>query len=104
MIQATIRALRHAAQAASRGVFTTATALCVAGAPACAAHAAGYPNQPIHIIVPFGPGGLADVTTRLVAQKLSDKFGDKTVVENLPGAGGHWPPWPRSKLPTTATR
>src|SRR5690606_3778961 len=40
------------------------------------------------LIVPFGPGGVADVTARIVAQGLSDKFGKPVVVENMPSAGG----------------
>ena len=47
-----------------------------------------YPERPVRIIVPFGPGGVADVTTRLVGEKLGDKLGQRFVVENMPGAGG----------------
>ncbi len=49
---------------------------------------ATYPTQPIKIIIPFGPGGLADITIRLVGQKLSERVGQQVIVENRPGAGG----------------
>jgi tripartite-type tricarboxylate transporter receptor subunit TctC len=47
-----------------------------------------YPDHPVRVIVPFGPGGVADITARLVADKLSDKMGQRFVIENMPGAGG----------------
>src|SRR5215208_5659778 len=49
---------------------------------------AGYPTRPVRFILPFGAGGVADVTSRLVADKLGDKLGQRVVVENMPGAGG----------------
>jgi tripartite-type tricarboxylate transporter receptor subunit TctC len=49
---------------------------------------AGYPNRPVRFILPFGAGGVADVTSRLVAEKLGAKLGQRFVVENMPGAGG----------------
>jgi len=45
-----------------------------------------YPNKPIKIIVPYGPGGSTDVLTRIIAQKLTEKLGTSVVVENKPGA------------------
>ncbi|MFM1764522.1 MAG: hypothetical protein RIU71_285 [Pseudomonadota bacterium] len=47
-----------------------------------------YPNKPIKIVVPFGAGGVADLTARTVAQKLGDNMGQSIVIENKPGAGG----------------
>lgn len=45
-------------------------------------------SRAIKIIVPFGPGGVADLTARSVAQKMSDNMGQPVVIENKPGAGG----------------
>src|SRR3954452_10889277 len=47
-----------------------------------------YPDHPVRLIVPFGPGGVADVTARIVGEKLSEKLGQRFVIENMPGAGG----------------
>lgn len=48
----------------------------------------GYPIKPIKLVVPFGPGGIADLTARIVGQKLSTKLGQSVVIENRPSAGG----------------
>ena len=52
------------------------------------AFAQAYPTKPIHVVLPFGPGGVADITTRTLAPKLGDEFGQPIVVDNMPGAGG----------------
>jgi tripartite-type tricarboxylate transporter receptor subunit TctC len=62
-------------------------ALALALMPAGQAQAK-WPERPIRFVLPFGPGGVADVTARIVADKLSDKLGQRMVVENMPGPGG----------------
>ena len=49
---------------------------------------ASYPTRPVRIIVPFGAGGVADTTIRIVAEKLGAAMGQRFVIENQPGAGG----------------
>jgi tripartite-type tricarboxylate transporter receptor subunit TctC len=63
--------------------------LLVAGAALpmlCAAQA--YPVKPVRIVVPFGAGGIADLTARAIGQKLGDVLQQSVVIENKPGAGG----------------
>ena len=63
-------------------------AMALAGAVAATgAQAAGYPDKPVNLIVPYPPGGATDVVARLVAQKLSADWGQQVVVNNRPGAG-----------------
>ena len=47
-----------------------------------------YPSRPIQLIVPYGPGGVADVGMRIMAEKLSIRLKQNVVIENRPGAGG----------------
>lgn len=49
---------------------------------------AAWPEKPVKIVLPFGAGGVADVTARIMADKLSQKFGQRVVIENMPGPGG----------------
>ncbi|WP_144630442.1 Bug family tripartite tricarboxylate transporter substrate binding protein [Bordetella genomosp. 13] len=49
--------------------------------------AQGFPSHAINLVVPYAPGGSSDVVARLMAQKLSEQFGQSVVVENKPGAG-----------------
>jgi tripartite-type tricarboxylate transporter receptor subunit TctC len=60
-----------------------AACLCIA---ATVAHAADWPTREIKWIVPFGPGGGADVVSRIVAAELSKRLGKQVIVENKPGA------------------
>ena len=67
------------------GQFTLAALLALAHAVALAQ---GYPNKAIKIIVPFPPGGGTDIGTRIIAQKLSEAWGQPVLVENRGGAAG----------------
>ena len=58
------------------------------GFTAAAVAAETYPSRPVRLVVPFSPGGAADVPGRIVAQKMSDVLGQQIVVDNRPGAGG----------------
>ena len=55
---------------------------------ALGAHAQSFPTKPLRIVVPFGAGGVADLTARTVAQKMSEGLGQAVVIDNRPGAGG----------------
>jgi len=69
-----------------RCVWLSVLAL-LAAAPAARA-ADAYPSRPIHLIIPFPPGGSNDVVGRVFAQAIGDKLGQTLVVENRSGAGG----------------
>ncbi len=55
---------------------------------AVAQTAASFPTKPLKIIVPFGAGGIADLTARTVGAKMAEILGQPVVIENKPGAGG----------------
>ena len=63
-----------------------AIALTALATTAFSQDAANYPSRPIRVIVPFAPGGGLDISTRLIAQKLTEKWGQNIVVDSRPGA------------------
>jgi tripartite-type tricarboxylate transporter receptor subunit TctC len=73
-----------ARRVAVAGIIALA-ALLPAPQTACAGK---YPDRPVRLILPFGPGGVADVTARIVTEKLGERLGQRFIIENMPGAGG----------------
>src|SRR6267142_3960823 len=64
----------------------SALLFCMFAAPAMAQD---YPNRPVKILVPYGPGGATDIIARIVAQRLTESMGQTFLVENRPGANGN---------------
>lgn len=69
---------------AGRWIAAAALAACAVGGAA----AQNYPVRPIRFIIPFTPGGNTDVLGRILAQKMTESFGQQVVIDNRPGAGG----------------
>ena len=65
----------------------TLIAALMLSAAAAASLAQPYPSRPIRYVVPFPPGGSSDNVARVVAQRLTESFGQPTIIENKPGAG-----------------
>jgi tripartite-type tricarboxylate transporter receptor subunit TctC len=69
-----------------RGLLALSAAALLGGTHEAAAQE--WPQRPIRVIVPFGPGGGTDLIGRIVAQSLQEKLGQPVVIENRPGAAG----------------
>ncbi len=71
-----------------RALASVVALICIAAA-AGESPAQTYPARPVRLVVPFGAGGPTDVIARIVAQKLSEAWGQQVYTENIPGAGGN---------------
>ena len=77
------RLLRHAVYAVSATFFAAISVASLAQGPVA------WPTKPVTIVVPFAPGGGTDIGSRIVAQKLSQLWGQSVVIDNRAGAGGN---------------
>ncbi|QCS65928.1 tripartite tricarboxylate transporter substrate binding protein [Achromobacter denitrificans] len=73
---------------ARRALAALALGACALGATAQPARAAAYPERPIKMIVPFGPGTTTDTVSRMMADAMSKSLGQPVIIENRAGAGG----------------
>ena len=75
----------------SRRRFLTLAASAIAAPAILPSRVLGatWPDKPVHIVVPFTPGGSTDITARLVGNRLADVWGQSVVIDNKPGAGGN---------------
>lgn len=72
----------------NRDFFPGAISAVALAAVAALANAQSYPARPVKLLVPFAAGGVADITARVLTQKMSDAMGQQVLVENRPSAGG----------------
>ena len=71
-----------------RGAFACSILMVSAVLPATETIAQSYPAKPVRVIVPFPPGGAADIVARAITQKLTEAWGTQVIVDNRAGAGG----------------
>ncbi|MBX3620908.1 MAG: tripartite tricarboxylate transporter substrate binding protein [Rhizobacter sp.] len=71
----------------SKGRRHTLAAIGAAALPGLSIAQPRYPDRPIQLLVPFGPGGIADITARAVAEVMAQRLGQPIVIDNRPSAG-----------------
>src|SRR5437016_3990161 len=81
----THRCARHCAIRISLAALVLLALFC---SPHPSSAQARYPHKAVRIVLPFAAGGVADITARIVAEKLGEKLGGRFYIENQPGAGG----------------
>ena len=69
-------------------VAASAALLCAFAFSAQAQAAESFPSKPIRLLIPYGPGGLTDITARMISEPLREIFGQPVVVESKPGGSG----------------
>ena len=69
----------------TRRTTVVAMLMMLAGVCAAPAQAQSFPSRPIHVVVPFPPGGAADLSSRLIADQMSQGLGQPVIVDNRPG-------------------
>jgi tripartite-type tricarboxylate transporter receptor subunit TctC len=79
---------REDTSAMTRTILLTALLFLAGGVAQAQAQGATYPSEAVKVVVPFSPGGSTDAVPRILAQKLSQKWGQPVVIENRPGAAG----------------
>ncbi len=70
-------------------IFALIASLAINHATVYSQSSEDYPNRPITLVVPFTPGGVTDITTRLIGQKLGEVLNQAVVIDNRPGSGGN---------------
>jgi tripartite-type tricarboxylate transporter receptor subunit TctC len=61
--------------------------------PGALAAQTAFPQHPVRIVIPFGPGGLADITMRTLGERMSPLLGKQVVIENMPAPAASPRPW-----------